>query len=541
MIWSLVIGHWSLVTGHWSHITRHTSLVTRHSSLVTRHTSLSLSLTAKTIVQNFLSDVRTSHASWRHLLWKDFMQASPVLIATAIGVPMIQLILAGVATISKPQVADDLCATTMILGIASIFIACIGIIGYVVGHERQVGTWMWSSSLPISWWRALTSKIAVTLACSLLLTVLVSVVPSVLHYAGYTNVSESERIPPQEIGFLAMLFLFSMTLTIAYFVFTNLVFREPLVAIAWAIFGLALLQACLINFRSPFPIVLELFIGVGLMLWTFRWRWQTGQFTTLSLSRNISFAPTNGLSKWFQPTTPPLIRLATLNAMWLVGLMVPFGFVVSSLRLSPDNPEIQIFPAIFALFVGVTTFAGDQALGRFRFLADRGVSPSQLVTSRLCVTSLVTTLLTLMVVSVSWVSHLRANVPFPWSHAAVGAIGVLIAFLLGAFASLCFKKPVTELAVALIFLMATGALYSSVPQIQSSFFPRLDATWILTLCVYVAPVSCTLMVVAIYRLARKWIVEDKPILGHYFLFVSAVAILFPITVAVITAFCIDPL
>src|SRR5690606_11982797 len=96
---------------------------------------------------------------WYCLLWKDFMQVRPTLIAVVCGGLVMQLL-----SLAAERWLPDVHELTPIIACVAPILYTIGACGMLVGHERQSGSWEWSSSLPVSWGSALASKLLVTVA-----------------------------------------------------------------------------------------------------------------------------------------------------------------------------------------------------------------------------------------------------------------------------------------------------------------------------------------------------------------------------------------
>ena len=201
-----------------------------------------------------------------------------------------------------------------------------------------------------------------------------------------------------------------------------------------------------------------------------------------------------------------------------------------------------IVGGIAILILGVSVFDGDQTLNRFRFLADRGITPWKLAVSRLIVVLpwVFLTMLFGMIVPIA----LKGNdQQFAWGLLSVVSTGTL-AFLVGALASLCFRKSVVAITVAMVgCVIAVTATVSFLAAIESSMsyaVPQLSRK-LSQLLVLGLPFSVLVLVVSILLLCKPWIVLESAKLTRHFAWIVPVSLLLPVTIASTFGFLTVPL
>jgi hypothetical protein len=186
----------------------------------------------------------------------------------------------------------------------------------------------------------------------------------------------------------------------------------------------------------------------------------------------------------------------------LVALLVALFFVIVASGTSQVAGNLSHMLILLGIFLcGLSVFEGDRALGRFRFLADRGVNPVLLVTSRLAV------VVALVVV------FLLACSPFvsiPPGKLAESLAVLSFAFSVPALMSMAFPKPVMAGGIALVLCIG-------------SFVWGATSNW--SNFVYCLMIQSALLLATIYALARRWIVLDD-LRVPLFAFLVALIILF---------------
>jgi hypothetical protein len=487
------------------------------------------------------------------LLWKDWRVVRQVVVAIAVIMPVLQLLLVmlsfGILASGGPR--EDVLGPTVLITMLAPTLIALGCSGMLIGHERQTGTWGWSSVLPTSWRSALLSKLIVTFGACLLLFCLTATIPLILFASG--------QLP--SVSFRSEFALFPLVLflvwfeIIAFFYLALLLFREPLVALVVGAFAVStaqliviglltrattdfLIRTGLVATRETAEVVLmfslgTLFflIGTACMVWAFRWRWTYGQTTPLGVWRgSLRSSPAKAIEyrirKNVSPTELGSQFVLAFRQMLGLRLLVITGVVPAVSWLNRyelrDMLSAVVFQAIGIL--GATTFAGDQSLGRFRFLADRGVSPAKLVTTRLIVA------MGFVLVGLA-ACKLGTSIGSPRFGLELTGLAspelLLLAFSIGALGSLCFRRPIIAVTVTVILLGFCGGallgLYKdarngmSASMLRDEIFYKLYAAFVLgCACVLIA---------ASYKIANRWVVQDRVNLGLRYVAAFPLAIL----------------
>jgi hypothetical protein len=440
--------------------------------------------------------------------------------------------------------------TILCASIAPILLA-IGCSGMLVGQERQSGTWAWSSSLPVAWQTALLSKLSISLLGTLAATIPLTIVPLVLWYTGQFTPKVDSIVTVYSFGLSFLVFL---EVTVFCYL-TTLLMRETLTALAAAGVGLLALHLVLGltdvgelwrgEFSFVYALIINLAVGTIVMVITFAWRWRIGQQATLFSSRgSIAIGPPSKMAflVFAQPSPSEwrvMLRHSFANSFWLRGCCV-IGCVLATLMM--EEGFALIVGVIAISILGVSVFDGDQTLNRFRFLADRGITPWKLAVSRLIVVLpwVFLTMLFGMIVPIALKGNDQQLV---WGLLSVVSTGTL-AFLVGALASLCFRKSVVAITIAMVgCVVAAAATVSFFAAIESSInyaVPQLTMK-LSKLLVLGVPFSVLALVVSILLLCKPWIVLESAKLTRHFAWIVPVSLLLPVTIASTFGFLTVPL
>ena len=494
----------------------------------------------------------TKPSLWGALVWKDFQQVKQTFAAVLIGLFFAQLVLmvAANGTVEEFNKQGFLQGTILCASIAPILLA-IGCSGMLVGQERQSGTWAWSSSLPVAWQTALLSKLSISLLGTLAATIPLTIVPLVLWYTGQFAPKVDSIVTVYSFGLSFLVFL---EVTVFCYL-TTLLMRETLTALAAAGVGLLALHLVLGltdvgelwrgEFSFVYALIINLAVGTIVMVITFAWRWRIGQQATLFSSRgSIAIGPPSKMAflVFAQPSPSEwrvMLRHSFANSFWLRGCCV-IGCVLATLMM--EEGFALIVGVIAISILGVSVFDGDQTLNRFRFLADRGITPWKLAVSRLIVVLpwVFLTMLFGMIVPIALKGNDQQLV---WGLLSVVSTGTL-AFLVGALASLCFRKSVVAITIAMVgCVVAVAATVSFFAAIESSInyaVPQLTMK-LSKLLVLGVPFSVLVLVVSILLLCKPWIVLESAKLTRHFAWIVPVSLLLPVTIASTFGFLTVPL
>lgn len=494
----------------------------------------------------------TKPSLWGALVWKDFQQVKQTFAAVLIGLFFAQLVLmvAANGTVEEFNKQGFLQGTILCASIAPILLA-IGCSGMLVGQERQSGTWAWSSSLPVAWQTALLSKLSISLLGTLAATIPLTIVPLVLWYTGQFAPKVDSIVTVYSFGLSFLVFL---EVTVFCYL-TTLLMRETLTALAAAGVGLLALHLVLGltdvgelwrgEFSFVYALIINLAVGTIVMVITFAWRWRIGQQATLFSSRgSIAIGPPSKMAflVFAQPAPSEwrvMLSHSFANSFWLRGCCV-IGCVLATLMM--EEGFALIVGVIAISILGVSVFDGDQTLNRFRFLADRGITPWKLAVSRLIVVLpwVFLTMLFGMIVPIALKGNDQQLV---WGLLSVVSTGTL-AFLVGALASLCFRKSVVAITIAMVgCVVAVAATVSFFAAIESSInyaVPQLTMK-LSKLLVLGVPFSVLVLVVSILLLCKPWIVLESAKLTRHFAWIVPVSLLLPVTIASTFGFLTVPL
>ncbi len=524
--------------------------------------------------------ISAPRSAWRALLWKDFQQVKPALLVVTLALMGIQAFLLLIVPWLSPPDAQIIIPLDVPIAIASFapFICMLASIGMLIGQERQTGSWAWSNSLPQSWRQALASKTVVSLAASLLPLIPLSLIPWIGWSVGYHLENDSAALPTAAFAILIAIDL------AVYLAIGVLIFREPLTGLVVGsivfFFGQYLLLACVwvplemlgySHFYNSEPRVDRLFFGFFsivfvvasiAMTWLFRWRWTYGMTAALPRFRfpaltSWSGASISEASRGFYQRAPRgefrMLLAQSIQSTWgwlLLSLggsfLMAFAWFEAWNEMAgrwnaQDLPWLLTCVQVaIAAFWGIASFATEQTAGRFRFMADRGASPTKLVTAKILpavLAMLVFPLLSLLFV-ILFVIQVSVRSPVP-GMVLQSLMAAVTGYLIGALSSLCFRSSVMSLAVNLISIVCLFLLSSAV---MSFGFLSTDVKpwWFQTIACWVIPVAVSLGFVTLYWLVRKWLVQDSPRLERYYAWMFPALALLPVLVPTAFGFLLLP-
>jgi hypothetical protein len=497
---------------------------------------------------------QTKPSLWGSLLWKDFQQvklAFLVLVIAALCMQLMFLIIVWL-TLDLDQWGP---LVNSVFGIASatpimLALACTGML---IGHERQSGNWSWSSSLPVFWWQALGSKLIVTTLGSLLVSLPLGVIPALLStsqklHAPYGDVS---------VAYYSLTLVIFLEVIVVCFLATVLM-RETLGALLvaglvltvlhifaslpwwhennWISNRLGISLDSAPRFWFVFLSAFILALGFGLLVVAFRWRWTFGQQTNLAfwqeratsvVSGHFRYRESSGArpSEWWMMLVHSLRNNLGLGTCVLAIQSASMILLLKSVELS-----FLLFSSSM-LALGVISFQSDQTLGRFRFLADRGVTPAKLVLSRLSIALVfaIPIYVTYSFVYLLAIPHLDSQP----SWFVVGFFVCPFVFSSGALAAICFRKQVFIIGVAILVTVLGLILISTILSwvhfeeqlLTGNSYYDLDKRLF-----YCLPFVTVVNVIALFLQSRRWLILDQPKLELRFIGISIVAMLTPLFV-----------
>jgi len=464
------------------------------------------------------------------------------------------ILLIGGAIASDKEIQLGLFASTVAIACAAPILLALGCSGMLVGQERQSGTWAWSTSLPVSWGHALSSKLVVSILGSL-----VSSLPLALIPIGLLIARRLETHPDSFAAIYVSWLTLIIFLEVVVFCFlTTLLIRETLTALVVAGIGLAVVQIFVgVTMTDPFrqgELVSEygvalfvcamLLTGIFFMTFAFRWRWGIGQQATFAIVRNLtSVRPSINASYRYANANPPsewwmMLQHSLANSFWLRLIVLLGAFVFSSSILS-QNELLFPFLLLAILIVGVTAFEGDQTQNRFRFLADRGVAPWKLVVCRLSVVACLTALIMLVGAAFALNGANLQGAP-NFRNTVCWSSSVLF---IGAFSSMCFRKSVVAMTVGFVSLILPfAAIMTFMRWVSYATLDDFGPEQLGLLAIGFSPVtSVVVIIIGIFILSRRWLVLDDPKLAPHYLWISTIAHLSPVFLSCTFGFLFVPL
>jgi len=494
---------------------------------------------------------RKKSTLWKSLLWKDFQQVKSAFLVLVLGCIGVQLLLVLNGWFSG---GVDVWIYTVTIATAAPILLALACSGMLIGHERQSGSWAWSSSLPVAWHQSLGSKLLVTTLGSLIASMPLAIIPAVL------SMTKALKMPfgnsDEYYSSIATIFLIFLEVIVFSFVATILM-RDTLMALisgGMFVFILHIIPSLHRGIRTDFfemisssllPIATIVILGTGISLvaLAFRWRWTFGQQSKVTFWRQ---AIASGLSIDYQDSTFRCINTTakspseSFSLLWLsirnslgLGLAILVSLLVCSLA-AWESPLNMVFLSLVMVGLGVNAFQGDQTLSRFRFLADRGVTPWKLVISRLGVSLLYTLPILIAFAFIIYLYRDFAQVTL----IIAGICTCSIAFLLGATASICFRTPVITFVAAILTGVLVLVPYGFFFNLENRFNDFQNPSHSIVLPFL--PVASVAFIAAIFWVVRRWQIMDNPKLTKHFLWISCLALLSPICTACTFGFLMIP-
>lgn len=472
---------------------------------------------------------------WGALLWKDFQQVKLAFVVLVGGALCMQLLFLIIALLtSHPQSGPLL---TSLVGMASVtpILLALACSGMLIGHERQSGSWAWSSSLPVSWGQSLCSKLIVATLGSLFASLPLGIIPAIFS-------------SPDVVGWYSSLTLVIFLQVIVLCFLATLLVRDTLVALlaagtvltvlhsfssipilhSWPLDRFGISADAAPRFWFVFLSASILTVGLGLLVAAFRWRWTYGQLTKIAFWQERASAIVRGDFRYREscgarPNEWWLMFVHSFRNNFVMGLLILANLIICTVIFLRMDAGLHFFFALLALLaLGMISFQGDQMQGRFRFLADRGFAPWKLVLSRLVIT------LGMAVPVYAFLFVALASGQF--DGLMFGFFAGAIAFSLGALASLCFRTTVMAIGAALIvgvFGMVINITLHQWVLFDQQILTQFNGNAFGSILVRYLPIGALIVLVSLFWLARRWLVLDKPNLAFHFLWVSALALLAP--------------
>lgn len=415
-------------------------------------------------------------AFWR-VVWKEYRAMRGFWFGMAALALVIQALIAWLAR-GSPEFAQQL----FIGPLAFTTFYALGYYAVIFSSEREDGTIELLRSLAVTNGRLFIGKVGVGFVSMLAMALLVLV--SALAWNG-------GRMPADPVVGELLLYWGVVTFEFAAWgILASLLITRPLNAICIASAG-ALICTLLVSWQvekrmhwqhtTAIAISVRLFLVVGLLLvdaWLTR-KWLAGRFVLWpAFWERLSWRQAAAIR--VRRETRPATRRLVARYLWLEirqGRMMTI--VIFLLGASLSLPESEYWPffavGLIPMLLGVAAFRGEQEGQRFRFLAERGVSPAALwmvKQSAWLATAFLATFLagwaapiarliwqheTISLASSVWFTLPWDRAPYDEFGAQSFALVLVTGFAIGQFMSLLLARTITALFVASV--VGTGAFF----------------------------------------------------------------------------------
>lgn len=454
---------------------------------------------------------------WRSLLWKDFRQVWPLIVGIAVTQASVQLLL-GLLELTLRGDMRHASLNAINIALASPALLAIACSGVLIGQERQTGCWTWGSSLPVSWWHSLLSKVIIWFASSLvtigLLLLMAGICLSMNQYSLW------QQLFTQELGYTPLLgygrWTYLMTVFIGFqaYIYCSLAMllvKDTLMAIVIAAVGLFVFHVVVVLYAVELAMNHERTIVVAYLgafalgvIWlaaAYRWRWGAGQHSSVLMwTGAANYArPPRAVRRSFAGSTQPSEFWMLMQHGISSSLGLRIAVVCGALLMiaASSEPGLSIVSAMLASCVlGVSVFSGDQTSNRFRFFADRGVHWKKLIVTHVALPALLAATIT----ALATINVARLE---PQTHLLWGLF-ILPIFLIGMFSSLVFASPIVSISIAIVMVFGAFAFSVSalnVWQVVAIGYHPAIMLWY--------PVSTLFLLVVMIRLVPRWLKKDR--------------------------------
>ncbi|MCY2983436.1 MAG: ABC-2 transporter permease [Planctomycetota bacterium] len=331
--------------------------------------------------------------TWKRLLWKEWKQIQPLLIAL-VGIAAL-LHLLGALTIAIDRQYFHAVVFVLIPGLLA-----VGVGPMLVSQEKELRTISWMGALPVRRQTIVASKLAVgvvaLLLCWLVSSIIVLAVSPQIFYDSNVLDTYSALWPINTVFLLAISFSLAWICPTAM---STLITILPLAAVPTILATLEVdffplgglldntskmpsLLCSILNYPFIAAVVAGIayrygrssFVANGVKNSWIEW-WSRLDFRYHSSARSI-WEP--------QGIVPSLLwQIATQNRMLIVAavstVLIPcFGWLIDSPQAQPVDwiyINVGLIGGLILSWLGTSVFGSDGTKLRIRFLADRGVSP----------------------------------------------------------------------------------------------------------------------------------------------------------------------
>ncbi len=469
---------------------------------------------------------------WKHLLWKDTRQVLPG-VAICFAFTVVAQLLTRWRLIVLENV--DIPRGLAIVGPIVVALACTAML---IGSEKQNRKLHWLSTLPIPWYRSLSSQFFIATLCT---------AASVAVSYAIANVGRpaiEDKLGALELHRLTTVILVAVEILLMSTILL-LVVEEPLYGLAGAGFitifintFFAYLWLASINHSSVLRIdqanlellflvgfsILSL-LAIGVVVVLYRWRWYQGQQMQFANAWALLKMPRENLATQARPriTAYPnrpfvtlLVQSIRQSGFFSIVIMIASAIGVAiSVRYRQEEglaSSILFFPlSIFLL--GMNCFIADHYQHRYRFLSDRGVSTWKFYFARTIpqfVLSLV--VITAVELYLAELSSRRTVRPMPFQYRVGFYIGTLTLFFTGHLVGLCFRNVLIAIVAAFPTIYFPIAFFALTTSFDSRGFKLLnqysDLVFRLSLgiqCVWMVTVA----IVALVWTVPQWFQRER--------------------------------
>ena len=470
----------------------------------------------------------SSFTMWRHLLWKDWRQVWPIVIAIVVVQAMLQLLM-GTLEVLLPFQMQQLSSASINVALSSPALLAIACCGLLIGHERQSGCWAWSSSLPISWQQSMFSKFIIWSLSSVVAVAVLLGVSGIALAMNYRTLAQTLMADEQN-DLLSSSLLLTVIIGIQVFIYFSiaaLLIKDTLMAFVVAAAGLfafhVIAQALHIEgvvrqvySESTFlNTMLALYIGSYIVggIWlgyVYRWRWNAGQYAPIPFfgrTSSVGFArpPRIAWQSFAHSATQPsefwmLLRHGLRSAMGLrIAVIVPSVFFIAASASGGEMASSLFFLCLASSILGVSVFSGDQTSNRFRFMADRGVSWKKLLLGHVLPPAVA-------IVGLYLVAVIASIGSLPGMLTGRGLFLLCIpAFIVGMHSSLVFASPIISLTVTFCVLFGMFAINGAAGLWWDKIYPTSHGT---AVAIWF-PVSTVIVAFFTVRVIPRWLKVDR--------------------------------
>ena len=405
--------------------------------------------------------------AWYALIWKEMRQLLGICTAVCICSVLGFLIAGWLEQFSVNSNPLEFFYSIVPATLAPIPIVMAGA-AIAVGGERQSGTWQWMTTLPISWQSAFFAK--------LIITILMATASGLLVYGIIFSISLAASSPLSYVigvdGYDYRLMLYAVPIALLWGIIACLCLGEPMVALLLAAV-LTLTQGLIKNYllsvliSNSAPVdfgcmalatSLETIVLFAIAMVCFRQAWWNSEpLLTTWFSRTAAIQEKQTVNTWGTWTNPNCWYAFQWQALssicWPLGLLFLAGIALVLPSIGSTGALyfiliIIISPAILGLF----TLLREQTKKQYRFIADRGISPTKYLLARtvlpfaITLTASVTFICLLQLLTTKYTSI--PNGTLSLFALLLVAVGLYFSFQLGA---MTFSNPMLALFASIAF------------------------------------------------------------------------------------------